>query len=640
MIRNVFCRSLSRPPWRLSCCVAGCLVTACSSTNHPGDGRLAARSGPVSPPHGTVLPEFLNDPIEPVNRGIWEVNRGLLVGVVEPSGKVYRTVVPQRVRTSIQDFTRNITYPGRLINHGLQGRWSGAGDETLRFLCNTTVGVGGIFDVATKWNMPKSEADFSQTFGTWGWKPQTFLVLPFLGPSDDRNLAGWVADQAAEPWSYGYPHRYVSYGSRYNNLTARSEDAARISQSERDSYALVKYAWTYAKKDGAPDWTLRGPIDMATMQTLGAVRVGYQEPGFLGRGHEIGVRIPTTGRKLKFNCWLQPGPSPLAYISPGLSSHRLSMTTLSVAENLYRNGFSVVTTTSVFHPEFMENASSAAFPVYPPVDSHDLHVAITEADRELVRRHPGKFGKRALVGLSMGGFLTLRLAAHEDRAGSGLVAFDRYVAINAPVDLIHGGRTVDSYQDAPMAWPAADRQARVNNTLHKAAASGALGTAPGGLPPFDAVESKYLIGLTFRITLRDIIFSSQKRSDMGIIQQPLSSWRRESVYQEIMAYSYEDYFRKFAMPYYKERGVDRAGLLREGNLKTHEGRLRKQSKIRLVTNRNDFLLKPGDLSWMRSTFGSSRVTVFPDGGHLGNLGEPAVQKALIEALDGMGNPTP
>jgi hypothetical protein len=127
---------------------------------------------------------------------------------------------------------------------------------------------------------------------------------------------------------------------------------------------------------------------------------------------------------------------------------------------------------------------------------------------------------------------------------------------------------------------------------------------------------------------------------MGIIQAPLSSWRRESVYQEIMGYSYEDYLRKFAAPYYKDRGVDLNGLLREGNLRTHEGSLRNQSKTRLLINRNDFLLKPGDLSWLNSTFGSSRLTVFPDGGHLGNLGDPPVQSALIKALDGLGNQKP
>ncbi len=563
------------------------------------------------------------------------MNRGLLVAVIEPTGRVYRTVVPKPVRGSITDFSRNITYPGRVINHALQGRWQGAGDETMRFVCNTTVGVGGLFDVATKWNMPKSNADFSQTFGTWGWKPNAFVVLPFLGPSDDRHAVGTGADELAAPWNYKAPYKYASYLSAYNEITGVSEEALRLTRTETDSYALVKYAWSYATKDEKPDWTLRGPVDVSTLQTLGAVRVSYQDPEFLSRGREISVRIPSTGRKLKFNYWLQKETAPLVYISPGLSSHRLSLTTLSLAEHLYLNGFSVVTTTSVFHPEFMENASSAALPVYAPVDSNDLLVALTEADRSLASKHPGKFGKRALVGLSMGGFMTLRLAAYENRTNSDLLRFDRYVAIDTPVDVIHGASVVDGYQEAPLAWPASQRQERVNNALHKAAAVGALNRSASDVPPFDAVESKYLLGLTFRITLRDIVYSSQMRNDMGKLQTPLNKWRREPLYQEIMNISYKEYFRDYAAPYYKQQGVSSAAILREGNLRTHVSLLRRQPKARVLVNRNDFLLTPSDLSWLRSTFRPSQLTVFPDGGHLGNMASPPVQKAILNSLSGL-----
>ncbi len=634
MIRNFpqhshFRRFTKHSSWVLA---AG-LFTACSTTPPEGGEVAVGKKNQIA--HPTPIPDSLADPFEPLNRGMWAVNKGLLTGVIEPSGRVYRTVVPKPVRSSITDFSRNITYPGRFINHALQGRWAGAGDETLRFVCNTTVGIGGIFDVASKWKMPKSEADFSQTFGTWGWKPNSFLVLPFFGPSDDRHAIGLGADELAAPWNYKAPYTYASYGSAYNEVTGVSEEALRLTRSETDSYALVKYAWTYATKDQKPDWTLRGPVDVPTLQTLGAVRISYQGPDFLNQGKDISVRIPSTGRKLKFNYWLQKETAPLVYISPGLSSHRLSQTTLSLAEYLYNNGYSVVTTTSVFHPEFMENASTTALPIYPPVDSNDLLVALTEADHALAAKYPGKFGKRALVGCSMGGFLTLRLAAYESRTAPELLHFDRYVAIDAPVDVIHGERIVDDYLNAPMAWPAAQRQELVNNSLHKAAAIGALNSAASDVPPFDAVESKYLLGLTFRITLRDIVFSSQMRNNMGVLHTPLSKWRREPAYQEIMDISYKDYFLNFAVPYYKQRGISMEQILRERNLRSHESLLRRQPKIRLLVNRNDFLLPAKDLSWLKSTFRPSQLTVFPDGGHLGNLAAPPVQKAVLNALGGL-----
>ncbi len=605
------------------------LLSACTWT------KPEVQTSPFVAQSSTPLPDIMADPLEPVNRAMWATNKGFLAGVMQPTARAYRAVVAKPVRTSINNFTHNIIYPGRALNHVLQGRWSGAGNETLRFLTNTTVGGLGFFDVASKWNIPKSEADFSETFGKWGWKPQTYVMMPFFGPSDDRHATGFVADELVKPWNYEYPYTLGSYGTTYNTASDKTEEARRLTQAETDSYELVKYAWTYATKDQQPDWRVKGPIDKPTLQTLAAARISYQDPDFLSRGKEISVRIPTTGRKLKFNYWLQSGTAPLVYLSPGLSSHRLSLTTLSVAEHLHRSGFSVVTTTSVFHPEFMENASSAALPIYPPVDSRDLLIAMTEADRSLSAKYPGRFGKRALVGLSMGGFLTLHLAADENHTAPELLHFDRYLAVNPPVDLIHGGKCVDGFQDAPMAWPASERQALVNNTLHKATMSATLTPSATTVLPFSGIESKYLIGLTFRITLRDIIYSSQTRSNMGILKTPLSAWRRDSSYQEIMSLSYKDYFLKFAVPYYQKKGVSLNAMLREGSLRTHEGNLKSQSKVRVITNRNDFLLPAKDFSWLQSTLAPSQLTVFPDGGHLGNLANPSVQKAISRALSGL-----
>src|ERR1700685_1146119 len=110
-----------------------------------------------------VLPKSVPDPIEPFNRAMWAFNKGLMTDVIKPTSKVYRFVVRKPIRTGIGNFGRNLTYPGRLINNLLQGKWSGARDESYRFVCNTTAGVAGFWDVATKWKIPKSDADFGQT---------------------------------------------------------------------------------------------------------------------------------------------------------------------------------------------------------------------------------------------------------------------------------------------------------------------------------------------------------------------------------------------------------------------------------------------------------------------------------------------
>src|SRR5258706_167038 len=137
--------------------------------------QFAGAQSPATASPGTpevervVLPTSVPDPIEPMNRMMWAFNQGLMSGVIKPTSRVYRFVVVKPVRTGIGNFGRNLTYPGRLINNLLQGKWSGARDESYRFFCNSTVGVGGFFDVSSEWNIPKSDADFGQNFGQSGW---------------------------------------------------------------------------------------------------------------------------------------------------------------------------------------------------------------------------------------------------------------------------------------------------------------------------------------------------------------------------------------------------------------------------------------------------------------------------------------
>src|SRR5271156_5516391 len=155
-----------------------------------------------------VLPKSVPDPIEPFNRVMWGFNVGLMTDVIKPTSKVYRFVVVKPIRTGIGNFGRNLTYPGRLINNLLQAKWRGARDETYRFVCNTTVGVAGFWDVGTKWKIPKSDADFGQTFGQWGWQPQFYIMLPVFGPSNDRDTIGLAADTAANPLLYISPYDF------------------------------------------------------------------------------------------------------------------------------------------------------------------------------------------------------------------------------------------------------------------------------------------------------------------------------------------------------------------------------------------------------------------------------------------------
>jgi ABC-type transporter lipoprotein component MlaA len=603
-----------------------------------------------------VLPKSVPDPIEPLNRIVYAFNKGIMTGVVKPTAKVYRLIVFKPVRTGIGNFGRNITYPGRLFNNLLQGKWAGARDETYRFGCNTTVGVGGLIDIGSKWKIPKSDADFGQTFGQWGWKPQCYIMLPIFGPSNERDTVGLAADTAANPLTYvaPYPIRtpelltyvspytYISYGILYNNLSDTVNDYVRVAQSEMDAYSELQYAWTFVRENRVADFQVKGKTDAASLETLESVFFTFQNPEFPGRGKTRSVLIPATGRRLKFTFWLQPGKAPVVYIVPGLGSHRLATSVLALAELVYQQGFSAVCVSSTFNFEFMEHASTAEVPAYMPVDVHDLHVALTEIDHRLEELYPKRLGPRALMGYSMGAFQSLFVAATESTNKAPLIKFDRYVAINSPVRLLYGISQLDEYFQAPLAWPAGERADDLENTFLKVAALSKNSLTPQTTLPFSGIESKFLIGMTFRFILRDAIFSSQQRNNQGVLEHSIRKFRRAPVYREILQYSYEDYLQKFLIPYYWCRGIELSApdsLEKASSLRSYDAGLRANPNIRIIVNQNDFLLADEDLAWLHATFGPEQLTVFEQGGHLGNLSNPAVQKSILGALTGL-KPSP
>jgi phospholipid-binding lipoprotein MlaA len=634
-----------------------------------------------------VLPKSVPDPIEPFNRVMWGFNVWLMTDIIKPTSRGYRFVVVKPVRTGIGNFGRNLTYPGRLINNLLQGKWSGAGDESWRFVCNTTVGVAGFYDVATKWKIPKSDADFGQTFGQWGWKPQFFIMLPVYGPGNDRDTVGLAADTAANPLLYISPYAfvannpltwlgpysYLNYGIMYNNLSDSVDGYVRFSQAEMDPYSEVQYAWTFERANRVANFQVKGKQDPASLETLESVFFTYKDPEFPDRGKTRSVLIPATGRKLKFTFWLQPGQANVVYIVPGLGGHRLAEASLALAELVYKNGFSAVLVSSPFNFEFMENASTVALPAYLPVDGHDLHVALTEIDHRLNKLYPDRLGNKAMMGYSMGALQSLFVAATgptnqysvitkgsvlrflQGKQGVKevriapvtnqvpLVQFDRFVAINSPVRLAQGIYKLDEFYNAPLSWPATNRTDNIENTFLKVATLSQGTLTPQTSLPFNAIESKFLIGLTFRLSLRDIIFSSQQRNNQGVLRHRIDNFRRDPVYQEILRYSYQDYFDKFAIPYYQSRGLAppmAETMEKAGDLRTYDAGLRANPDIRIIVNQNDFLLTADDLAWLHATFGPEQLTVFPQGGHLGNLSNPVVQKAILAALTPMRPPQP
>jgi phospholipid-binding lipoprotein MlaA len=166
---------------------------------------LLALAGCATPPTDPdELADFkqTNDPLEPTNRVFYSINNGIDTAVLKPASQAYVFIVPEPVRNGIHNILGNLGTPVQLSNDMLEGKPRRAGDTTMRFLINTTVGVLGFFDVAKGWGYPDHDADFGMTMAEWGAGPGPYLYLPILGPSDPRDFAGFGVDVAADPFTW------------------------------------------------------------------------------------------------------------------------------------------------------------------------------------------------------------------------------------------------------------------------------------------------------------------------------------------------------------------------------------------------------------------------------------------------------
>jgi len=591
-------------------------------------GILAISCGGIAPTPvmSPKTTKQLTDPLEPMNRVTWELNRRVTFGILEPATNVYLTTFPKPVRQSIGNMRDNLTGPLRITNQILQGRWNDSGEEALRFLANTTVGIGGLFDVADRMDLPGSRGSFNQTFQHWGWQPDTYVVLPFLGPSDNVAAPARAMDVVGDPLTYVAGLEFALIAPRVHQLSDIIPQAASVMRTEADSYDLVRQAWPYLSRTTPPDWTPRGAPDVATLETLAAARYKPTDPLFALRGKSHLVRLPHTGKDFSYQSWMHKGPAPLVFLSPGIGSHRMSGNVMVLAEAIHNMGFSVVTISGMFHPEFMEHASSSSMPGNPVTDRADLLATLTAIDASIDRKYRGRVTKRVLAGFSLGGFSALQLAATEPDHAPGSVRFDHYLTIQAPVDLGQAYRTLDQYYEVPASWPEKVRAQQFDNTFHKLAAL-IDQRPPEGVPPFDADESKLLVGYAFRVVLRNSLYSIQQRTPSDLVSVPTSTWRRENSYRELMDFSFDDYIKQWLAPEELKKGVTEKCLFNATTLRSHERALSMNRRVHLIGNRNDFLVSPQDIKWINATFGD-RAIWMPSGGHLGNFGDPQFLKVL------------
>jgi phospholipid-binding lipoprotein MlaA len=204
----------------------------------PGDGS--------SPAMGGVSAPAAFDPWEKYNRRVHAFNMTVDRAVAKPLARAYEAAVPRPMRAGVNNFFDNLGQPVTLVNSLLQGNPRGAANALGRFLVNSTVGIGGLFDVASKAKMPNRGEDFGQTLAVWGWQRSRYLELPFLGPRTVRDVVGLVGDSRLRPVQYVEDDktRVFLQGLQLVALRAKLLSIEGLmNQGAVDEYALFRDMW-------------------------------------------------------------------------------------------------------------------------------------------------------------------------------------------------------------------------------------------------------------------------------------------------------------------------------------------------------------------------------------------------------------
>jgi len=199
------------------------------------------------------------DPLEPFNRAMYSVHEVVDGNLIKPIAQGYVKVTPSPIRTGVSNFFGNIDDLFTGINNVLQGNGPRAGDDFGRVLLNSTVGLGGILDIASDAGIQKDKQDFGITFGKWGVPNGPYLFVPLFGPTTFRDGAGWLVRAFVGPLNYigDIPLRNSILGVDYLDARAQALDAGSVlDTASLDRYRFLRGAYLKSRRyqvyDGKP----------------------------------------------------------------------------------------------------------------------------------------------------------------------------------------------------------------------------------------------------------------------------------------------------------------------------------------------------------------------------------------------------
>lgn len=603
------------------------------------------------------------DKHEKFNRKLYTFNSKLNKYVLRPIDTLWCSIMPQYAMDRFQNLYNNINFPVRVVSCMLEKDFKSSGTEFVRFLANTTIGIGGLYDPATSvFKIEPHNESIEQVLGNSRIKPGPYIVLPVV-QGNMRDLAGKFFDMILRPTSY-IP--YATTAS-FINSTANSQDKIkRLEESNADPYEvakLLKGLDEYIKINKLDRKTVLAQKEELlntendnvaennnmeeTVQSKIAADInldGYAPQGplvdslrstlfdnekidksiwsetaiwnrtFSKRLRFASVNIDKSRPSYKYRYILQKDKTaPLAIIYPELGEGIWGDKSIRQAKILYNEGYSVVIQGNAFNWEFVRSMPGNYKPGIPSEDAQKLRIVTSRIINNLEIKKKCQFSKKILVGNSFGALTALFVASQEDM--NNTLGITNYIVINPPIDAFFALKQLDKFSqieknssgDAKLRIAIAAQKIKdiTQNKDYKNAKYGSLSM------PFNNDEAKLVIGCMVKQKLYDVIFTIEncKKS------------KKNNLYESIGNINFTEYTQKYLQDFVTASGKTPEQLGYEASLYSLAAFLQKSKNYKIYHSIDDYFINSEQLAWLKQQ-AKDNVVIFSNGSHLGFLYRP------------------
>lgn len=596
------------------------------------------------------------DKCESFNRKLFIFNLKLNKYVLRPINTAWASVMPKYGMDRVKNLYTNVNFPVRIVSCTLQKDFKSLKQETKRFFINTTLGVGGLYDVAqTKFKMEPRQEDMAQALAHYKKiKPGSYLVLPVLH-GNVRNIVGQVLNYPLNPCSYVLgPFSIVASAAFFiNNSTYMQPLIKKVEANYADPYEIIRQAdgvEAYIKNENIDraevlaekesmqniipinniaentdlkadivfkDYNPQSPLIDAMRTTVFDNRISntsaWADVSLWNRSFDKKIktdsaRIYDARPKYKYRYILQKNKNaPVAIIFPSVAEGILSDKSVAQTKLLYDEGYSVIILGSTCNWEFIKSMPSEYRPGLPNNDATHLRMATSRILDDVQSKHGCNFSKKIVVGTSFGAITGLFVAAQEQDENT--LNISNYIAINPPVETFFALNQVDKFSQEWKNDPT-DIKTRAAITVEKVIqktqeVSDKNVKNKSMYFPFTDDEAKLILGF----------FMKQKLYDLAFTIENGSKAKKNKLYNEMNNMSFNDYAQKYL---FVNQQKPASQIDYEASLYSIANFLQTGKNYKVYHCVDDYYTNPQQLSWLKKQAGD-KALYFSNGSHLGEL---------------------